>query len=76
MATTKRFPVPPVDTPFLTRHEAAALLRQNIQVVDELIRREKLPAYRIDGSRRILIRRDELLNLVSESLIWKGARRG
>jgi excisionase family DNA binding protein len=60
----------PADAIFLTRREAAALLRQNIQNVDALIRTEKLVAYRPVG-RRILIRRDELLQLVTQCPVWK-----
>ena len=68
----KRSAVPPADAIFVTRAEAAALLRVNIQLVDEMIRREKLPAYRPVG-RRILIRRDELLRAVSESPVWEAS---
>lgn len=64
---------PPADSPFLTRREAAALLRINIQLIDELIRRERLPAYRPVG-RRILIRREDLLRVVAEAPVWGEAR--
>jgi excisionase family DNA binding protein len=70
---TKRFAVPPADALFLTRREAAALLRVNIQLIDEMIRHEKLPAYRPVG-RRILIRREELLRVVAESPVWEVPR--
>ncbi len=66
---TKNATVVPPDALFLTRREAAALLRINIQSIDVLIRTEKLPAYRPVG-RRILIRRDELLRVVAESPVW------
>jgi excisionase family DNA binding protein len=65
--------LPPADALFLTRREAAALLRINVQLIDEMIRRERLPAYRPVG-RRILIRREELLRVVSDSPVWEGAR--
>jgi excisionase family DNA binding protein len=67
--------LPPTDTLFLTRREAAALLRINIQLIDEMIRREKLPAYRPMG-RRILIRREDLLRVVLESPVWAGVASG
>jgi excisionase family DNA binding protein len=60
------------DGEFLTRHEAAVVIRQNIQNIDKLIRTEKLSAYRPVG-RRILIRKDELLRLVAANPVWKGA---
>lgn len=60
---------PSTDSPFITRREAAALLRLNIQSVDELIRREKLPAFRPVG-RRILIRKSDLLRVVTDSPVW------
>jgi excisionase family DNA binding protein len=62
----------PDDEILLTRREAAAVIRQNIQNIDKLIRTEKLPAYRPVG-RRILIRKDELLRLVMANPVWKGA---
>lgn len=62
----------PTDSPFITRREAAALLRLNIQIIDELIRRERLPAYRPCG-RRILLRREDCLRVVLESPVWKAS---
>ena len=67
-------PVVPPESFFLTRREAAAVARINNQNIDLLIRREVLPAYRPVG-RRILIRRDELLRVITESPVWKGAAR-
>ena len=69
----KRASLPPADALFLTRREAAALLRINIQLIDEMIRREKLPAYRPVG-RRILIRREDCLRVVAESPVWEATR--
>jgi excisionase family DNA binding protein len=69
----KRASLPPTEALFLTRREAAALLRINIQLIDEMIRHEKLPAYRPVG-RRILIRREELLRVVEESPVWEVTR--
>ena len=66
---------PPADALFLSRREAAALLGLNVQLIDDMIRRERLPAYRPAG-RRILIRRDELLRAVADAPVWKGAARG
>jgi len=71
----KRPAKPSADALFLTRSEAAALLRINIQLIDEMIRREKLPAYRPVG-RRILIRREDLLRVVAESPVWVGVASG
>lgn len=65
---------PPPDALFLTRREAAALLRINIQLIDEMIRREKLPAYRPVGH-RILLRREDCIRVVLESPVWEGAQR-
>jgi excisionase family DNA binding protein len=65
----KRTPLPPTDSLFITRREAARLLRLHLGAIDELIRAEKLPAYRPQG-RRILIRRDELLSMVAASPVW------
>lgn len=62
--------LPPDDALFLTRREAAALLRINIQLIDEMIRREKLPAYRPVG-RRILIRREDLISAVLANPVWE-----
>jgi excisionase family DNA binding protein len=64
---------PSADSPFITRREAAALLRLNIQSIDELIRREKLPAFRPVG-RRILLRREDCLRVVMESPVWETGR--
>ena len=64
----------PADTVFLTRNEAAELLRQNVQNVDLLIRTERLAAYRPVG-RRVLILRSDLLRLISESPLWKSGAR-
>jgi excisionase family DNA binding protein len=69
----KRASLPPADALFLTRREAAALLRVHLGAIDEMIRREKLPAYRPVG-RRILIRREELLRVVAESPVWEASR--
>lgn len=57
------------DSPFISRREAAALLRLNIQSIDKLIRCEKLPAYRPVG-RRILLRKSDCLRVVLESPVW------
>lgn len=62
--------LPPADAIFLSRREAAALLRVNIQLVDEMIRRDILPAYRPVG-RRILIRREDLIKTVLANPIWE-----
>lgn len=70
----KRSATPPADALFLTRREAAALLRVNIQLIDEMIRSEKLPAYRPVG-RRILIRREDLMQAVLANPVWE-VRRG
>lgn len=70
----KRASLPPADAIFLTRREAAGLLRVNIQLIDEMIRREKLPAYRPVG-RRILIRREDLISAVLANPVWE-ARSG
>ena len=70
MKKPTRNSAPPPDALFLTRREAAALLRIHLGAIDEMIRREKLPAYRPVG-RRILIRRDELLRVVSENPVWE-----
>jgi len=69
-----RTSLPPAEAVFLTRREAAALLRINIQLIDEMIRHEQLPAYRPVG-RRILIRREDLLNVVLANPVWE-VRRG
>jgi excisionase family DNA binding protein len=65
------------DSYFITRKQAAEFLGLNLGAIDELIRSEKLPAYRPVG-RRILIRRDELLAMVTNSPVWEktGVRRG
>jgi excisionase family DNA binding protein len=75
MPRNKPSVLPSPDALFLTRREAAALLRINIQLVDEMIRREKLPAYRPVG-RRILIRREDLMRVVLASPIWEGVKSG
>lgn len=68
--------LPSTDAIFLTRAEASALSRLNVERIDELIRREQLPAYRPTG-RRILIRREDLLRVILENPVWrKGAVRG
>jgi excisionase family DNA binding protein len=61
------------DSPFITRREAAQLLRIHLGAIDEMIRREKLPAYRPVG-RRILLRREDCLRVVLESPVWESAR--
>lgn len=71
MPATKRKPAPvPPDAVFLTRREAAAILRQSVQNVDRAIQDEQLPAYRPVG-RRVLIRRDDLLAFVAANPVWK-----
>lgn len=69
----KRASLPPSDALFLTRQEAAALLRLNIQLIDRMIDEERLPAFRPVG-RRILIRREDLLRVVAENPVWEAAR--
>jgi excisionase family DNA binding protein len=60
----------------LTRREAAALSRLNIERIDWLIRHEELPAYRPSG-RRILILREDLLRVILANPVWKkGVSRG
>ncbi len=63
----------PDDSPFITRREAARLLRLSLGAIDEMIRREKLPAYRPVG-RRILLRREDCVRVVLESPVWEPTR--
>ena len=52
---------------FLGRIRAAALLDINPQTIDRFIQRGKLRAFRV--GRRVLVRRDELLQLVEANEI-------
>jgi excisionase family DNA binding protein len=61
-----------LDALFLSRHDAATVLGVNIQLIDRLIREERLPAARV--GRRILISRADLLRTVVENPVWPGAR--
>lgn len=62
------------DALFVSRRDAAATLGVNIQLIDRLIREERLPAARV--GRRILISRTDLLRAIAESPVWPGARDG
>lgn len=64
-----------VEALFLTRHEAAALLGANVQLIDQMIGEKRLRAHQPTG-RRIWIRRDELLKAAAGSLARKGAGDG
>lgn len=65
--------LPPPDAIFLTRREAASLLRLNIQLIDRMINEERLPAFRPVG-RRVLIKRADLLRVVNENPVWEATR--
>jgi excisionase family DNA binding protein len=53
----------PVDSDFLPRKRAAALVGCSPQLLDRLIRRQELKAYRL-GSKLVVIRRSDLIALL------------
>lgn len=64
----------PPDSLILTRHESAALVRMHVSHIDRAIKREELPAFRPDGSRKVLIFREELIKWLRSAPIWKAVQ--
>jgi excisionase family DNA binding protein len=75
MARKVKPSLPPADVQVLTRREAAALARVNIQNIDLAIRREELPAYRPVG-RKVLILREALMKWITSAPVWPGVKSG
>ncbi len=49
-----------MDAGFLTAHEVARLLRTSVDTVRDWAEMGKLPAYRMDGSNRLLFRQADI----------------
>lgn len=53
-------------TEYLTRTEAAALLRVSVSTIDRRARAGDLPRHRIAGGRTVRFRRDDVAALLTE----------
>jgi hypothetical protein len=58
---------PTVDVQFISRVHAAAILDANPQLVDQLIKKGRLAAFKI--GRKVIVRKDDLLRLVEKGRV-------